>query len=144
MKSIRRAAATRHGTTLVPGPFLSLIIDPLLSRDPSFLLTRASPIMATDEDMEGVQVENKKRASVDIDNVKRKKFKADDLPLSGAQHAAIDKLLHSFKKKGGFDSVRKKIWAEFNEGVRSPFCRFDCRHRSYIPCRTPRPSLRTS
>ncbi|CAL5871126.1 uncharacterized protein PFLUO_LOCUS5372 [Penicillium psychrofluorescens] len=72
--------------------------------------------MATDEDMEGVQVENKKRASVDIDNVKRKKFKADDLPLSGAQHAAIDKLLHSFKKKGGFDSVRKKIWAEFNEG----------------------------
>jgi hypothetical protein len=73
--------------------------------------------MATDEDMEDVQVENKKRASVGIDSVKRKKFKADDLPLSGAQHAAIDKLLHSFKKKGGFDSVRKKIWAEFNEGV---------------------------
>ncbi|KAJ5832162.1 hypothetical protein N7474_000473 [Penicillium riverlandense] len=72
--------------------------------------------MATDEDMEDVQAENKKRSSVDIDSVKHKKFKADDLPLSGAQQAAIDKLLHSFKKKGGFDSVRKKIWAEFNEG----------------------------
>ncbi|KAJ5620648.1 hypothetical protein N7510_004632, partial [Penicillium lagena] len=99
-----------------PGPFLSLIIDPLPSRDSSFRLSRASPIMAPDEDIEDVQVKDRKRASMDIDSVKRKKFKADDLPLTGAQHAAIDKLLHSFKKKGGFDSVRKKIWAEFNEG----------------------------
>ncbi|EKV06777.1 Arginine rich protein [Penicillium digitatum] len=53
---------------------------------------------------------------VDIESVKRKKFKTDDLPLSAAQHAVIDKLLHSFKKKGGFDSVRKQIWAEFNDG----------------------------
>ncbi|KAJ6152394.1 hypothetical protein N7497_006713 [Penicillium chrysogenum] len=41
---------------------------------------------------------------IDIESVKRKKFKTDDLPLSAAQHAVIDKLLHSFKKKGGFDS----------------------------------------
>ncbi|MBZ6375947.1 MAG: hypothetical protein LBE67_13390 [Kocuria palustris] len=54
---------------------------------------------------------------IDIESVKRKKFKTDDLPLSAAQHAVIDKLLHSFKKKGGFDSVRKQIWADFNEGV---------------------------
>ncbi|KAJ5082575.1 hypothetical protein N7532_011618 [Penicillium argentinense] len=57
-----------------------------------------------------------KRPAIEIDNLKRKKFKAEDLPLSAAQHAAIDKLLHSFKKKGGFDSIRKQIWASFNDG----------------------------
>lgn len=55
---------------------------------------------------------------IDIESVKCKKFKTDDLPLSSTQHAVIDKLLHSFKKKGGFDSVRKQIWADFNDGVR--------------------------
>lgn len=73
--------------------------------------------MATDEAMEDVRT-GEKRSSVDIESLKRKKFKAEDLPLSAAQHAAIDKLLHSFRKKGGFDSIRKTIWAEFNDGVR--------------------------
>lgn len=72
--------------------------------------------MATDEAMEDART-GEKRPSVDIESLKRKKFKADDLPLSAAQHAAIDKLLHSFRKKGGFDSIRKTIWAEFNDGV---------------------------
>jgi hypothetical protein len=71
--------------------------------------------MATDEVMEGVP--GTKRPALDIESLKRKKFKADDLPLSAAQHAAIDKLLHSFRKKGGFDNMRKQIWAEFNDGV---------------------------
>ncbi|KAJ5682343.1 hypothetical protein N7462_005508, partial [Penicillium macrosclerotiorum] len=71
--------------------------------------------MATDEAMEDVQPATK-RPSVEIEPLKRKKFKAEDLPLSAAQHAAIDKLLHSFKKKGGFDSIRKQIWADFNDG----------------------------
>lgn len=72
--------------------------------------------MATDEAMEDVQM-GTKRPSVDMESLKHKKFKAEDLPISAAQHAAIDKLLHSFKKKGGFDSIRKQIWAEFNDGV---------------------------
>lgn len=72
--------------------------------------------MATDEAMEDVQA-GVKRPSADLESLKRKKFKAEDLPLSAAQHAAIDKLLHSFRKKGGFDSIRKEIWAEFNDGV---------------------------
>lgn len=67
------------------------------------------------ETMDDVQPTNKH--SIDIESVKRKKFKTDDLPLTTAQHAVIDKLLHSFKKKGGFDSVRKQIWADFNDGV---------------------------
>lgn len=76
--------------------------------------------MATSEAMEDVQTETQ-RPSLDIESLKRKKFKAEDLPLTATQNAAIDKLLHSFKKKGGFDSMRKQIWAEFNEGVRSVF-----------------------
>ena len=71
--------------------------------------------MATEEVMKDVP--GNKRSVLDIESVKHKKFKADDLPLSAAQHAAIDRLLHSFRKKGGFDNMRKQIWAEFNEGV---------------------------
>jgi len=68
------------------------------------------------EAMEDVQ-SHAKRPATDIESLKRKKFKAEDLPLSAAQHAAIDKLLHSFKKKGGFDTIRKQLWADFNDGV---------------------------
>lgn len=77
--------------------------------------------MASDEAMSNSEgTEGAKSANnqpIDIDSVKCKKFKADDLPLTTAQHAVIDKLLHSFKKKGGFDTVRKQIWADFNDGV---------------------------
>lgn len=74
---------------------------------------------ATDMDnSQGIEdVHSTAKRPIDIESVKHKKFKTDDLPLSAAQHAVIDKLLHSFKKKGGFDSVRKQIWADFNDGV---------------------------
>ncbi|KAK0666840.1 complex proteins associated with Set1p component shg1-domain-containing protein, partial [Cercophora samala] len=42
-----------------------------------------------------------------------RKFKASDLPLTQAKRAAIDSLAHSFKKKGGYDAVRKKVWGDF-------------------------------
>ncbi|KHJ32802.1 putative arginine rich protein [Erysiphe necator] len=38
------------------------------------------------------------------------KLKASDLPLSSATRAAIEGLAHTFKKKGGYDSLRKQIW----------------------------------
>lgn len=59
-----------------------------------------------------------KRPALDIESIQRKKFKIEELPLSTAQRTAIDNLLYAFKKKGGFDTVRKQIWAEFNDGVR--------------------------
>lgn len=71
------------------------------------------------DDIQGSEdVKSSTKRPIDIESVKCKKFKTDDLPLSSTQHAVIDKLLHSFKKKGGFDSVRKQIWADFNDGVR--------------------------
>lgn len=67
---------------------------------------------ALDTEMTGT-----KRSSPDVENVQRKKFKTSELPISASQRAAIDNLLYSFKKKGGFDAARKKIWAAFNESV---------------------------
>ncbi|GAD95078.1 hypothetical protein PVAR5_3716 [Paecilomyces variotii No. 5] len=57
-----------------------------------------------------------KRPALDVESLQNKKFKTEELPISAAQRAAIDNLLFSFKKKGGFDNIRKTIWAEFNDG----------------------------
>ncbi|KAF6804724.1 hypothetical protein CMUS01_14781, partial [Colletotrichum musicola] len=42
-----------------------------------------------------------------------KKYKASDLPLPSATRSAIDSLAHSFKKKGGYDAIRKEVWDKF-------------------------------
>ena len=55
-----------------------------------------------------------------LEDIRRKKFKTSELPASASQRAAVDSLLYSFKKKGGFDLERKQIWGEFNCSVRSP------------------------
>jgi len=43
-----------------------------------------------------------------------KLFKATDLPLSSAQRSAIDGLLHTFKKSGEFDAIRKIVYSQFD------------------------------
>lgn len=47
----------------------------------------------------------------------RKKPKLSELPLSSAKRSTIDGLLHGFKKKGEFDGLRKRIYAQFEQGV---------------------------
>ena len=42
----------------------------------------------------------------------RKKLKTSDLPLASATRAAIEGLAHTFKKKGGYDSLRKQVWED--------------------------------
>ncbi|KAF3064685.1 arginine rich protein [Daldinia childiae] len=44
-----------------------------------------------------------------------RKFKASDLPLPSATRSAIEGLAHSFKKKGGYDAIRKQIWEKFEQ-----------------------------
>lgn len=46
-----------------------------------------------------------------------RKFKASDLPLTSATRSAIEGLTHSFKKKGGYDAIRKQIWDKFEQSV---------------------------
>ncbi|KAJ6160589.1 arginine rich protein [Penicillium chermesinum] len=71
--------------------------------------------MASDEVMDDISA-SPKRPALTIESLKNKKFKTDDLPLSAAQHADINNLLVAFKKKGGYDNMRRAIWAEFNDG----------------------------
>ena len=47
----------------------------------------------------------------------RKRFKTSDLPLNSTQRSTIDSLLHTIKKKGEYDALRKKIWSEYAESV---------------------------
>lgn len=47
----------------------------------------------------------------------RKRFKANELPLNQHQRTAIDNLVHSFKKKGEFDALRKSAYASFEEST---------------------------
>lgn len=44
-------------------------------------------------------------------------FKASELPLSSAVRSAIEGLAHTFKKKGGYDAIRKQAWEKFEESV---------------------------
>lgn len=68
--------------------------------------------------IEQAEPETIKRPALSTENIQRKKFKTEELPLSASQRTAVDNLLYSFKKKGAFDSVRKLMWSEFNDGVR--------------------------
>ncbi|KAI4132637.1 MAG: hypothetical protein LQ338_000577 [Usnochroma carphineum] len=43
----------------------------------------------------------------------RKRFKTSELPLNANQRSTIDGLLHTIKKKGHWDTLRKKVWSEF-------------------------------
>lgn len=47
----------------------------------------------------------------------RKKLKTSDLPLASATRASIEGLAHTFKKKGGYDSLRKQIWEDLEKSV---------------------------
>ncbi|KAF2764700.1 hypothetical protein EJ03DRAFT_281516, partial [Teratosphaeria nubilosa] len=47
----------------------------------------------------------------------RKKPKVSELPLSSAQRASVDGMLHTFKKKGEFDALRKKTFQQYNESA---------------------------
>lgn len=49
--------------------------------------------------------------------VPRKKVKTSELPLSSAQRSTIDTLLHTIKKKGDYDALRKQVWSEYADSV---------------------------
>jgi len=51
------------------------------------------------------------------DVVPRKRFKTSELPLNSAQRSSIDGLLHTIKKKGEYDVLRKQVWSQFAESV---------------------------
>jgi hypothetical protein len=57
------------------------------------------------------------KATAEDEDFVRKKIKVSDLPINPAQRNAIDGLLHSYKKKGEFDKLRKEIYNQFAQSV---------------------------
>ncbi|KAG9911505.1 hypothetical protein KCV05_g14215, partial [Aureobasidium melanogenum] len=55
-------------------------------------------------------------AGAQSDMPRRKPPRISDLPLSSSKRASIDSLLHTFKKKGQFDDLRKNTFAQFDHG----------------------------
>ncbi|KAH7067672.1 complex proteins associated with Set1p component shg1-domain-containing protein [Paraphoma chrysanthemicola] len=43
----------------------------------------------------------------------RKKLRPSELPLSQSKRSAIDNLVHTFRKKGHYDSIRKELLAQY-------------------------------
>ncbi|OWP06209.1 hypothetical protein B2J93_4330 [Marssonina coronariae] len=57
----------------------------------------------------------KDRAADDSTGPVRKKLKTSDIPLSSATRQSIDELAYKFKKKGGYDSLRKQVWEDLEK-----------------------------
>lgn len=56
--------------------------------------------------------------------VSRKRFKTTELPLNSTQRSTIDGLLHTIKKKGEYDALRKRVWSRFAESVSVEYASF--------------------
>lgn len=54
-----------------------------------------------------------------IPKLHQKKYKASELPLNSATRSAIDGLAQNFKKKGGYDDIRKEAWEKLEASVRA-------------------------
>lgn len=57
-----------------------------------------------------------KHSLEDLASPAPKRFKPSELPLSSSQRSSIDGLLHTIKKKGEYDTIRKQVWSQFTEG----------------------------
>lgn len=70
------------------------------------------------ENMPGVLSPKRERddAEETILQSPRKRFKLSELPVTQAQHSAINSILHAFKKKGEFDAIRKSSYTKFEDG----------------------------
>ena len=49
----------------------------------------------------------------------KRSFKPADLPITPSQRTSLDALVNTLKRKGEFDALRKRVWADFSEGVHS-------------------------
>lgn len=67
--------------------------------------------------MASVDTIGAKHALGDLDSLPRKRFKTSELPLNATQKSTIDGLLHTIKKKGEYDSLRRNVWSQFEESV---------------------------
>ncbi len=62
-------------------------------------------------------VGRKRTLEGDAPALMRKKLRPSELPLSQAKRSAIDSLVHTFRKKGQYDSIRKELMAQYVASV---------------------------
>lgn len=74
----------------------------------------AQPIPDPEPDTNGTGL---KRPAATTLGLMNKRFKASELPLTEEQTSTIEKLIYTFKKKGGFDLLRKEVWAKYEDSV---------------------------
>lgn len=60
---------------------------------------------------------NKDAAAANAAYPVRKKLKTSDIPLPSTTRDAIQTLAHTFKKKGGYDLLRKQVWEDLEKSV---------------------------
>jgi hypothetical protein len=60
----------------------------------------------------------------DSQGAPRKKLKLSDLPVSQTKRSAIDNLLHTFRKKGEYDAMRKLLFTQFESDVSAHYQEF--------------------
>jgi hypothetical protein len=90
--------------------FFAILYNSEVLNGPRLILRSAA--MATPDAMAG------KHKLDEPASVPRKRFKASELPLTSTQKSSIDSILHTIKKKGEYDTLRKKVWSQFAESVR--------------------------
>jgi hypothetical protein len=63
-----------------------------------------------------------RKRALDGDGIQqmRKKLRPSELPLSQTKRSAIDNLVHTFRKKGHYDSIRKELLAQYEASVCFP------------------------
>lgn len=72
--------------------------------------------------MAAMEVAPLKRPFLEEPLPQRKRFKISELPLSPSQKSTMDGLLHTIKKKGEYDALRKRVWAQYEESVSDLSC----------------------
>jgi hypothetical protein len=68
------------------------------------------------------EVGRKRALDGDAPQHMRKKLRPSELPLSQAKRSAIDGLVHTFRKKGHYDSIRKELLAQYEASVCTALC----------------------
>jgi len=63
------------------------------------------------------EVSRKRALEGDGPGSMRKKLRPSELPLSQSKRSAIDNLVHTFRKKGQYDSIRKELLAQYEASV---------------------------
>jgi hypothetical protein len=73
----------------------------------------------------GTMAEVGRKHSLDGDShtPPRKRLKLSDLPIAQAKRSTIDNLLHTFKKNGEYDTMRKALFSQFESDVSAQTCR---------------------